>query len=188
MSEKDIPGALEAKRSLLRLGWRTVLGAPAAAYTPIFLVWAVVRLLQGEPELVFLEWRDTWPILLFSLVIFFLLFFYWKRFGGAGPFLILSPQGLIIPSLGSNVPIPWSNVRAEEQLGVTFWGGVNIWIKVDPAVYARISHRFKNRPYFLFIPNVLDVGGRTIRSTIFRYQALNQGAELNVYSLSRDSS
>lgn len=119
----------------------------------------------------------------FTFVGFFALRWYirtWKARRKYDPYLILTREGLILPSLGSDKPIPWRDVMKTSTFGSR--GGRNLLINfwADPRAYPKmlgwwLRWRMPDRPGEKIIsgkmlPNVLTKNGHQIAEAVNQFR------------------
>ena len=114
----------------------------------------------------------------------------WKALGARGTIMRLSPEGLIMPSLGFSRPIPWSDVEASNPVGLSGMMGFIFDLRIDPAIHKTTAalaalHGDPSRRAHLIVrvPSVLSVCEKDILRTVgdYKTQAAEPSATAQTY-------
>lgn len=165
---------LEVRRSLPKLAAWTLVFSPFIFLVITLPLWSVRQLLEGNVDGVLHMWAAPigWIFLLAAFAL-------WRlgeicyEFGRTGIFLKLTPEGLIMPSLGSCKPIPWSEIQTQQASG---WLDLVVYFDVtaDPKEYPFLFGRtpmvrWTRRPR-VWIYAALNVSISRILTMIREYQ------------------
>jgi hypothetical protein len=179
MSRIGMPAEpLEVRRSLPKLGFFSLLWLPIMSVGPVFVIASHDALKLGGEDWIFGVQPLWWLAVAVSAYAFWHFILLWRVLGAPGVILRLSPEGLVMPSLGSQTPIPWRDVEARNPIGLSGIMGFIFELKIDPKAHtgllgaaAALDDPAQGGRMIVRVPSVLSVSEKDILNTVSAYKA-----------------
>jgi hypothetical protein len=134
------PDCLEVHRSIAKLLLLTLCFLPFIVLSLLLPTWSVAQLMNGHSRDVLNVWHDMLFLFLVAALCCWRLGEIWVVYGKIGVIISVTPDGLVIPCLGSAKPIPWSRVKIRGWV-VSGTLSFNLQLNVDPEEYPHLHGR-----------------------------------------------
>jgi hypothetical protein len=178
----QLPDRMEVRGSLPKLIAFGVVAAPFALVLVLMAAMALITLYLRRSDLFYdVIVMGTTPVLVSGLICWWYISL-WRTVKAHDPFFVFMPEGLVMPSLGSDKPIPWEDVRTAWSHGFAAgpWSSFVLEVSADPSVYPKLFRPFMQ----WWIPDragdkvtihrnfhgAFDLGVKKLRETIDRYK------------------